>query len=82
VANGTFEFRHKHFTHLPPWLRPSHELDRLVRDYGVDGFKLDAGDMQFYPSAALSMQSATPNKHCELYARIGLRFPLNEYLDC
>lgn len=58
------------------------ELDRLVRDFGVDGFKLDAGDMQFYPSDALSMKPATPNRHCELYAQFGLRFPLNEYRAC
>lgn len=57
-------------------------LDGLVRDYGVDGFKLDAGDMQFYPPDALAMQSVTPNKHCELFAQFGLRFPLNEYRAC
>lgn len=57
-------------------------LDHLVKDYGVDGFKFDAGDMQFYPPDALSMESATPNRHCELFARFGLRFPLNEYRAC
>ena len=58
------------------------QLDGLVKDYGVDGFKLDAGDMNFYPSDALSMKQVTPNKHCELYAQFGLRFPLNEYRAC
>lgn len=58
------------------------ELDRLVKDFGVDGFKLDAGDMQFYPPDALGMEQVTPNKHCELFARFGLRFPLNEYRAC
>jgi len=58
------------------------QLERLVRDYGVDGFKLDAGDMNFYPSEALSMKSASPNRQCELYAQFGLRFPLNEYRAC
>jgi alpha-glucosidase (family GH31 glycosyl hydrolase) len=58
------------------------QLDRLVNDYGVDGFKLDAGDMDFYPADALSMEPATPNRQSELYAQFGLRFPLNEYRAC
>jgi len=58
------------------------ELDRLVKDFGVDGFKLDAGDMNFYPPEALSRQPVSPNRQCELYAQFGLRFPLNEYRAC
>jgi alpha-glucosidase (family GH31 glycosyl hydrolase) len=58
------------------------QLDRLVKDYGVDGFKFDAGDMQFYPSYALSMKPLSPNEHCALYAQFGLRFPLIEYRAC
>jgi alpha-glucosidase len=58
------------------------QLDRLVNDFGVDGFKLDAGDMDFYSADALSREPATPNRQCELYAQFGLRFPLNEYRAC
>lgn len=58
------------------------QLDHLVNAYGVDGFKLDAGDMNFYPDYALSKQKISPNEHCRLYAEIGLRFPLNEYRAC
>jgi alpha-glucosidase (family GH31 glycosyl hydrolase) len=58
------------------------QLDRLVKDYGVDGFKFDAGDMNFYPPEALSMKTETPNEHCRLFAQFGLRFPLNEYRAC
>ncbi|HKI88680.1 MAG TPA: glycoside hydrolase family 31 protein [Draconibacterium sp.] len=58
------------------------QLDRLVNDYGVDGFKLDAGDMQYYNTGALSKENVTPNKQCELYAQFGLRYPLNEYRAC
>jgi len=58
------------------------QLDGLVKDYGVDGFKFDAGDMNFYPADGLSMKSVTPNEQCELFARFGLRFPLNEYRAC
>ena len=58
------------------------QLDRLVKNYGVDGFKFDAGDMHLYPADALSMKPANPNQLCELYAQFGLRFPLNEYRAC
>ena len=58
------------------------QLDRLVKDYGVDGFKFDAGDMNFYPANGLSMGAVTPNQQCELFAQFGLRFPLNEYRAC
>jgi len=58
------------------------QLDRLVKDYGVDGFKFDAGDMHFYPANGLSKGSVTPNQQCELFAQFGLRFPLNEYRAC
>ena len=58
------------------------QLDRLVKDYGIDGFKLDAGDMNFYPADALSMIPASPNRQCELYAQFGLRFEYNEYRSC
>ncbi|MEI8291107.1 MAG: glycoside hydrolase family 31 protein, partial [Verrucomicrobiota bacterium] len=58
------------------------QMNRLVKDYGVDGFKLDAGDMQYYPPDALSQQSVSPNRQCELYAQFGLRYPLNEYRAC
>ena len=58
------------------------QLDYLVDEYGVDGFKLDAGDMDFYPDYALSKEDITPNEHCRLYAELGLRFPLNEYRAC
>jgi alpha-glucosidase len=53
-------------------------LDYLRSTYAVDGFKFDAGDSSFYKEvvAALPM---SPNMHSELYGRIGLRYPLNEY---
>ncbi len=58
------------------------QLDRLVHDYNIDGFKFDAADLNFYPSNTLSMGNVTPNKQAELYAQFGLRFPLNEYRAC
>lgn len=58
------------------------QLDRLVNDYGIDGFKFDAGDMYFYPPQGMSMGNFSPNEHCESFARFGLRYPLNEYRAC
>jgi len=58
------------------------ELDGLINDYGVDGFKLDAGDPQYYKHNDLNSEAATPNEHCEEWARLGLRFAFNEYRAC
>jgi len=54
------------------------QLDFLRSAYGVDGFKFDAGDSSFY-KGAVAAQPLPPNAHSELYGRIGLRYPLNEY---
>ncbi len=59
------------------WFRA--RLDELVRDYGVDGFKLDAGDAEFYTGNFRSHAPASPNDHTEMFGRVGLDFPLNEY---
>lgn len=54
------------------------QLDALVKTYGVDGFKLDAGDPEFYINTVAS-RSVSPNDQSALYGAIGLRYPLNEY---
>jgi alpha-glucosidase (family GH31 glycosyl hydrolase) len=53
-------------------------LDYLQSTYAVDGFKFDAGDSSFY-KGVVAAQSVSPNTHSELYGKIGLRYPLNEY---
>lgn len=55
------------------------QLDKLVKEYGVDGFKLDAGDPEYYPSNTVSFKKATPNEHTELWGAFGLKYSLNEY---
>ncbi|HWA85472.1 MAG TPA: glycoside hydrolase family 31 protein, partial [Opitutus sp.] len=62
-------------------------LARLVNEFGVDGFKFDAGDSQFYaaPDGSrpfFSHEARTPEEHTMDFARIGLDFPLNEYRAC
>ena len=53
-------------------------LDYLGATYGVDGFKFDAGDSSFC-TGVVAAKAVSPNTHSELYGRIGLRYPLNEY---
>lgn len=60
------------------WLKE--KLDFLQKEYGVDGFKLDAGDAHYYASPDLvSFKKVTPNEHSYYWAEVGLRYPLNEY---
>ncbi|WP_372935593.1 glycoside hydrolase family 31 protein [Mariniphaga sediminis] len=58
------------------------QLEGLVNDYGIDGFKFDAGDTNFYPANSLSKGGLTPNEHCLSYTQFGLNYPLNEYRAC
>jgi alpha-glucosidase (family GH31 glycosyl hydrolase) len=55
------------------------QLANLQTQYKVDGFKLDAGDFEFYKNVRSFKPNATPSDHSESYAKIGLDFPLNEY---
>ena len=56
------------------------KLHFLQKEYGVGGFKLDAGDPYFYNNKnLLSYKKVSPNEQCEDWAKIGLEFPLNEY---
>jgi len=55
------------------------ELTRLQSTYGVDGFKLDAGDTTFYKPQYLAHERLDANEHARLFGELGLAFPLNEY---
>lgn len=57
----------------------SSQLDYLTKEYGLDGYKLDAGDPEFYPAGSISFKPASSNEHTELWGLFGLRYPLNEY---
>ena len=55
-------------------------LRYLMDEYGVDGFKFDAGDADFYTDDIVSfIPDTTPNDHTTYFAKLGLQFPLNEY---
>lgn len=62
------------------WLQDS--LDRLVEEYGIDGFKFDGGDPFRYLFSDKTHQLETPNTHCELFAKIGLKYNTSEYRAC
>ena len=54
------------------------QLSFLVAKYGVDGFKFDAGDAQYYKNVT-SFKDISPNEHSRLFGLFGLRYPINEY---
>ncbi len=54
------------------------QLNNLQNKYDVDGFKLDAGDFSFY-NGLIAKEKTTSQEQSELYARIGLEYPINEY---
>ena len=54
------------------------QLRSLMADQKIDGFKFDAGDPEYYVDTYAG-KSITPNEQSELFARIGLDYPLNEY---
>lgn len=59
-------------------------LKKAQAEYGIDGFKFDAGDNNCYASASIAAYNskATNVDHTASWARIGLQFPVNEYRAC
>ncbi len=62
------------------WL--TDRLDALVAETGVDGFEFDGGDVRDFRADDDTVGSAQPVEMCEAWARIGLRYPFNEYRAC
>src|SRR5699024_2414513 len=55
------------------------QLDHLVTEYHIDGFKLDGGDPMYYELDDISAASLHPNEHAEQFARFGIQYSLNEF---
>lgn len=57
------------------------KLRYLQTEYGVDGFKFDAGDMSAYAFKfkAHTPEGSTAHGQSKAYGEVGLQFPLNEY---
>ncbi len=62
------------------WFR--NRLQWLQETYGIDGFKMDAVDFDFYTSKSPVFpnvdSNANPNEQCQLYTRLATEFPLSE----
>ncbi|WP_372630260.1 glycoside hydrolase family 31 protein [Cohnella sp.] len=58
------------------------QLQGLMEEYGIDGFKFDAGDPEYYRASDRSAVPQHPNGHCEAWADVGLRYAFNEYRAC
>lgn len=61
------------------WLRG--EL-RSLQDLGVDGFKLDAGDLRDYRDDDRTTAGTGPTGQCEAWARFATEFAFNELRAC
>ena len=57
------------------------QLDALMRDFGVDGFKFDAGDPLMQDGTFAFHKPILQNEDDTLYSRIGLRYPFAEYRE-
>ena len=59
-------------------------LKDVQKKYGIDGFKLDAGDNGIYADKDLISYKpdAIATDHTKAWAQIGLEFPFNEYRAC
>lgn len=62
------------------WLEE--RLNLLIENYGVDGFKLDAGDAIYYHEGDVTNSSVTPAEHARLWNLFGLKFKYNEFRAC
>ncbi|GAB4111300.1 MAG: glycoside hydrolase family 31 protein [Acidobacteriota bacterium] len=58
------------------WFREG--LFRLQREFGIDGFKLDAGDAEYLPAGSITFGKVTPNRYTDLFAGLGRFFDINE----
>ncbi len=54
------------------------ELQTLQRQFGVDGYKLDAGDAEFFDPRFVTLGGITPNRYTDLWASLGRHFDINE----
>lgn len=60
------------------------QLKDVQRKFGIDGFKFDAGDPNFYTPQTQSYfkENAISTDHTMAWAKLGLEFPFNEYRAC
>ncbi len=59
------------------WL--DEKLRVLMDEYGVDGFKLDAGDALYYFEDDITYKKVTPAEHAALWNKYGAKYAYNEF---
>lgn len=59
-------------------------LKDLQKEYGIDGFKFDAGDPERYLEEAIEVfdQKSYDTEQTYLWGKLGLAFPYNEFRAC
>jgi len=62
------------------WLRD--KLDSLVEEFGIAGFKMDAGDPDVFLSTDRSHRPMEPSGFTEAWGRVAQCYPLSEYRAC
>ena len=62
------------------WL--TSELDRLVAEAGVDGFKFDGADLRDFRTDDRMARPLEPGEMSEQWATLGLRYAFNEFRAC
>ena len=55
------------------------ELKALQENYGVDGFKLDGGDAQYFKPGFKTFAGVSANRYTDLFAQVGSHLAINEY---
>lgn len=54
----------------------------LIDEYGIKGFKQDAGDARYYRANDITTKPTTPNTQSELWAKLASKFEYNELRAC
>lgn len=68
------------FTHPNARAWFTEQLDRLVRDYGIDGFKFDGGEFEHYTDDAFAIERGLSRaEESRAYALNALKYPYSEY---
>lgn len=55
------------------------QLHFLMEEYGVDGFKFDAGDFNLWPKDAVTYGGETYYELCSDFSKFGAKYPYNEF---
>lgn len=55
------------------------QLRFLMDEYGVDGFKFDAGDFNLWPKDAVTYAGETYYELCNDFSAFGAKYPYNEF---